>query len=225
MMISSTGLRVRKWLLMPICLAIAVAGHAAVDEGEVLTASEVFAEAPLEVLEMLRPSVRLDMLDYYTQADSLVTVVNALGGESRLEQVEPDYLKLSVSPVSTLEIKVLPLGRKQVVMTLYTVGGEDMAKDTEVRFFDSRLQPLETAKYIKAPDLADFFSLKGSGISDEELREKVPYAAVVYSTGPGDAPLTAALTTLDVLSQEDRDLLKPFQHPVLTARWKGAFKF
>lgn len=211
----------RKWLIMALCLASSVAGFASVNEDEPLTASKVFADAPLEVLDMLRPSTRLDMLDYYSQADSLLTVTNALGGESRLELVAPDYLKVSVTPVSTLEIKILRQGKKEIVMTLYTTGDSVMASDTDVRFFDSRLHPLETSKFLKAPNISDFFTLKGSGISEEELMEKVPYAAVEYTTGPGDAPLEAKLTTLKVISREDRDLLTPLQVPSLSAHWKG----
>ena len=207
------------------CLVTSVAGHAAVNEPEPLTASKVFAEAPLEVLDMLRPSTRLDMLDYYNQADSLLAVTNALGGESRFETVAPDYLKVSVSPVSTLEIKVLQAGKKQIVMTLYTVGDDGMARDTEVRFFDSDLKPLDASRFIKTPTLTDFFSIAGSGISKAELIEKIPFRAVAYTTGPGDAPLTATFTTLDAVSKEDRDSLTPLMIPALSATWKGSFKF
>lgn len=207
------------------CLVTCVAGHPAVNEDAPLTASKVFADAPLEVLEILRPSTRLDMLDYWNQADSVLTATNALGGESRLVQVAPDYMKVAVTPVSTLEIKILPVGKKHVVMTLYTVGDGEMAQDTEVRFFDSQLHPLDSRKYLKGPVLEDFFSLKGSGLDAEDLREKAPYAAVAYSTGPGAEPLTATLTTLRVISQEDRDLLTPFLTPTLSSPWKGGFRF
>ena len=216
---------IRKWIIMTFCLVTCVAGHASMKEDGVITASKVFAEAPLEALDMLRPSTRLDMLDYWTQADSVLTAVNALGGESRLVSVKPDYLKAQVTPVSTLESKILPIGKRQVVMTLYTVGEEEMAQDTEVRFFDSQLRPLDTRKYLQAPVLDDFFTLKGSGIDKEDLREKAPYAAVVYSTGPGDVPLTATLPTLRVISQETRALLTPFLTPPLSAPWKSKYSF
>lgn len=190
-----------------------------------LTASKVFAEAPLEVLDMLRPSTRLDMLDYYTQADSIFVATNALGGESRLLEVAPDYLKAEITPVSTLEIKILKTGNKETVMTLFTTGGEGQARDTEVCFFDSALRPLDGEKLLKAPVLTDFFNLKGSDVSEEDLREKVPYAAVEYTTGPGDEPLTAALTTLSVISKEDRDLLTPLMVKTMSAPWKNKYIF
>lgn len=215
----------RKWLMMILFLAVFAAGYASVkapDEAPpALTASKVFAEVPLEALDMLRPSTRLDMLDYYGQADSILTVANALGGESRLMEVADDYMKVSVTPVSTLEIKILRQGKKEIVMTLYTTGDATMARDTEVRFFDSELKPLEASKYFKAPKLTDFFNLRDSRTSAEDLREKVPYTAVEYTTGPGDVPLIAMLTTLKAISEEDRDLLTPLLIPALSADWKG----
>lgn len=225
MILSGIGRYARIWLLMTICLVTPLAGLAAMKEEEPLTASKVFAQAPLEVLDMLRPSTRLDMLDYYTQADSLLTVSNALGGESRLEQVTPDYMRVSVTPVSTLEIKILQAGKKKIVMTLYTTGDDGVAKDTEVRFFDSTLKPVDGSRFLKAPELADFFNNNKHVISKEELREKVPFMAVYYAIGPGDAPLTAKLTTLETLSQEDRDLLTPLFAPILSVPWKGKFRF
>lgn len=217
--------RVRILLIALFCLATSLAGHAGVKDRETLTASKVFAEAPLEALDMIRPSTRLDMLDYYEQADSILTAANALGGETRLVAVAPDYLKVAVTPVSTLEIKVLPIGKKQVVMTLYTVGDADIARDTDVRFFDEQLRPLDSRKFLKAPSLKDFFPLKGSELTEAGLAEKVPFASILYETGPGSEPLKASLTTLRAISQEDRDLLAPLLIPSLSAPWKGKYTF
>ncbi|MDE6561865.1 MAG: DUF3256 family protein, partial [Muribaculaceae bacterium] len=198
----------RKWLLLTLCLVASAAGHAAVNVADTLTASKVFAEIPLEVLDMLRPSTRLDMLDYYNQADSLLTVQNALGGESRLEQVAPDYIKVSVTPVSTLEIKLLPYKKGQLVMTLYTVSNMESrpsglrpVSDTEVKFFDSNLNPLDPAKFLTPPTINTLFNLKNSNLTEQDLLEKIPFPAIAYSTGPGAAPLTATFTSLEALSQ------------------------
>ena len=217
-----------KWLLLTFCLVASASGYAGVNGSDTLTASKVFAEIPLDVLDMLRPSMRLDMLDYYSQADSILTVQDALGGQSRLEQLTPDYIKVSVTPISTLEIKILKSGKKQIVMTLYTVGGVGAAKDTDIRFFDALLRPLDKSKFIKAPGLLDFFDLKDlkeKQLTKAELIEKIPFAAVAYSTGPGEAPLSATLTTLDVISEGDRELLTPLLSPTLSAIWKGKYRF
>ncbi len=203
-----------------VCLVVCATGYAGVNESVPLTASKVFAEIPFEVLDMIRPSTRLDMLDYYNQADSLIIAQDALGGQSRLEEVADDYLKVSVTPVSTLEIKLLPYKKDTLILTLYTV-----ASDTQVQFFDSSLKPIAADKFLKAPNLKDFFNLTKSGISDKDLLEKIPFEAITYSTGPGDSPLIATFTTLDILSKEDREILTPLLVPSLTSIWKGKFQF
>ncbi|MDE5996903.1 MAG: DUF3256 family protein [Muribaculaceae bacterium] len=203
-----------------VCLVVYATGYAGVKESGPLTASKVFAEIPLEVLDMIRPSTRLDMLDYYNQADSLIIAQDALGGQCRLEQVSDDYLKVSVTPISTLEIKLLPYKKDMIIMTLYTV-----ADDSVISFLDSDLNPLPSDKFFRSPDLQDFFNLKNSGISVSELKEKIPFESIVYSSGPGETPLTAKFTTLSVLSKEDRDILTPLLIPSLTSIWKGKFQF
>jgi len=191
-----------------------------------LTALRAFAEIPLEVLDMVRPSSRLDMIDYYSHADSLWSAPNAMGGKSRLLQVADDYLRMEVTPSSTLEIKILPRGKDRIVMTLYTVGDSDVAKDTEIRFFDRALNPIDGRQMLSLPSLKSFFRLKGSGVKESELLEAVPFAAVYCTTGPGDTPLTAVLTSADLLPQETSGLLKPLLIPGFAARWNGkSFKF
>lgn len=227
----------RKWLLLTVCLVASAAGYAGVNVSDTLSAAKVFANIPLEVLDMIRPSVRLDMLDYYSQADSILTVQNALGDESRLQRVAPDYLKVYVTPVSTLEIKLLKAGNRTIIMTLYTIdnsvreesetesGNIPIVADTEIKFFDSSLAPLSPDKFLKAPALKDFFDLKGSGISETELLEKIPFTAIVYSTGEGETPLYASFTSLSTLPKEDRDFLAPLLRPKLSAPWKSKYNF
>lgn len=191
-----------------------------------LTALRVFADIPLDVLDMLRPSTRLDMIDYYEQADSLLSAPNALGGKSRFLEVADDYLRVEVTSVSTLEIKILPFKKnKNLVMTLYTVGTDDGAKDTQVRFFDELLNPVSDNSLIKFPDLTRFFNLKESGVSKNELKKLIPVVAVRYFTGPGDAPLIAILTSWQILPNETKDMLKSHMIPSLYATWKGSYKF
>lgn len=191
---------------------------------DTLTAAGVFREIPLQVLELLRPSTRLDMLDYYEQADSLLQAPNAMEGYSQLQIVEPDYLKVTISPVSILEIKILPGKKGQIAMTIYTVGSEEVNKDSSVEFFDSSLQPLRRDDYLKMPDLKDYFNLKDSGISLRELRDALPFQTVEYTTGPGSTPLTATFTTLGNAPEETRKKFEPLLRAPLTLTWKGRYE-
>lgn len=219
-------MRIKTLLLLLTVFAASAASAREVEAADTLSARHVFENAPLEVLDMLRPSTRLDMIDYYVEADSLLTVQNALGGQSRLQQLTGDYLRLAVTPVSTLEIKVLPCGKDFIAMTLYTVGGDSIARDTEVRFFDSAMRQLPAGKFLKMPAPRKLFNTKGTDITEADLREWMPFQTMELTTGPGDVPLTATPTTLRTLSRENAARLREIMTPSLTADWTGsAFRF
>lgn len=215
-------------LILTVAAFAGVPVRAAEAPRDALTAANVFRNIPLEVLEILRPSTRLDMLDYYEQADSLWQAPNAMEGYSQLEIVTPDYLKLIISPVSTLEIKILTSGKawgkRQFAMTIYTVGGDDVSKDSSVEFFDEYLMPVRQNVFLKMPELKDYFNLKGSDVTLKELRDYLPFQTVEFSTGPGDTPLTATFTTLDKAPEETRQKLMPLLKNPLTLVWKGKYE-
>lgn len=212
-------------LILAIAMTMVIGASAKSGEAsDTLTAAAVFRDIPLGVLETLRPSTRLDMLDYYVQADSLWQAPNAMDGYSQLQTVAPDYLKLTVSPVSTLEIKILPAKKGQVAMTIYTVGSDEVSKDSSVEFFDASLQPLRKGDYLKDPELKEFFNIKDSGVNERELRDLLPFQTVEYSTGTGDTPLTATFTTLMNAPEETRKKLEPLLKGPLTLKWKGRYE-
>ncbi|MDE6341883.1 MAG: DUF3256 family protein [Muribaculaceae bacterium] len=192
-----------------LCVISAVIFTGASASAEGLTPTGVFANLPLDVIDMLRPAARLDMIDYYAEADSLAPVQDALGGSSRLEAVAPDYLRAAITPVSTLEIKLLPLAADTIVMTLYTVKGDGIAADSKVDFFDRDLKPLQAGKFLKLPEARNFFRLKGSDISARKLDELLPFSSIALSTGPGDTPLSAEFTSVGTLPDEEASMLTP----------------
>lgn len=191
---------------------------------DTLTARRVFTNLPLSVLDLLGRSTRLDMLDYY-DADSLWQAPNTLGGKSVLERVAPDYLSVRLTPVSTLQICILPQRNRAtpLVMTLYTIGGAAESPDTEVRFFDSELKPVDSKKYFTQPELRDFISIpKGSKLKRSDIESAIPFATIAYIAVPGTPfQLMGRLTVGGYLSQEDRELVAPFLKKGLKWEWTG----
>ena len=141
-----------------------------------LTARDVFQRLNVAALDVLSTSSRLDLLDYW-DADSVYRVKNALEGQTWLDRVDADYLRINVSPVSTLDIKLLPAKNGNVVMTLYTTGGEGQARDTSVEFYDAAtLAPIDGSRYFTAPALKTFFKIpKGSATTMKEIEEMIPF--------------------------------------------------
>ena len=188
-----------------------------------LTAAGAFADLPGLAIELLPRSTRLDMLDYYA-ADSIYSAPNAMEGLSRLRSVTPDFLEVELTSVSTLQIKILP-DRKhgQMVMTIYTIGGEKGGADSEVRFYDQNLNELESRRYLKLPELKDYFDIpKGSATDMKEIREMLPFYTTVFSASPGSDLLESRLTIGDYVDMYDYNILKLFMKQDVSYRWTGS---
>lgn len=186
---------------------------------DTLTASRVFTNLPLSVLDLVDKSRRLDMLDYYA-ADSIAHVPNAMEGLSYLDTVTPSYLKVILTPVTELGIKVLPGKKMPVIMTAYTIGDKDQAYDTDLRFFDSGFNELKRDRMIKIATLDDFFNYP-----DKETKKRVaaliPFPTVRYEAEADGSGLTAELTIGQFMSAEDYDSVSKYMRPKLYYKWTG----
>lgn len=185
-----------------------------------ITVRQVFADLESPALELLTKEMRLDMLDYW-DVDSVYKVSNVMDGLSWIEKKTDSYLKVHITNVSNIEIKILPEKKENIVMTIYTVGSDPQAADSQINFYDSTLKPIETSKHLKLPELKDFFEIpKGSRTSMKEIREMVPFPTIAYSVSPDLNQLTATLTVGSYISPDDWNIVKLFVKPDITADWK-----
>ena len=186
----------------------------------VFSARKVFEKIQIPALEILPVSTRLDMLDYW-DVDSVYQASNAMEGLSWLVDVKPDFLKVRVSAVSTLEIKILPVKKGKIVMTVYTLGDDVQAQDSEVNFYDESLEQLPTDKYFVMPVLKDFFEIpKGSATKMKEIEDMIPFPTVAYSANSENDKLEARLTVEKFVNEDDWNIAKLFLKPYITLEWK-----
>lgn len=199
---------------------------ASVDAQKEITAREAFVNLPPDVLDLLSRSTRLDMLDYF-DADSLWQATNTFGGPSVLEQVTPSSLIVRLTPVSRLQVCILPAptpAKEPVVMTLYTVGATEDAPDTEISFFSPDMAPLESSSFFRQPELKDFFHIpKGSKVKVKDLEQEVAFPTVSYLVGQNASGpiLDGSLTISPLLSKESREMLAPYLLPSLRWTWSS----
>lgn len=188
------------------------------------TASNVFIQLPVNVLDILPKSSRYDMLDYYHSGTG-GHVTNAMGGESWLLNCTEDFLEVRLTSVSTFQIKLLPRAKKEpIVMTLYTIGGDGrQPADTDVRFFEwPVLTELDRSKIFKEPRLKDYFFIpKGSVTKMKEIEEMIPFPTYEFTAAPGSDTLTGRLTIGDYLNQDDYNILRLFLLPAVDYSWNG----
>ena len=186
----------------------------------VFTARYVFEKIKTSALEILPPSTRLDMLDYW-DVDSIYKASNVMDGLSWLENLTHDFLKVRISSVSTLEIKILPEKKGKLAMTVYTVGDDVQAQDSEIKFYDEYLNEVETSKHIEMPRVKDFFEIpKGSATKMKEIEEMIPFPTVAFTANPQNDELEARLTVEKYINQDDWNIAKLFVKPYVTLQWK-----
>lgn len=189
---------------------------------DTISVKRAFVEMPVNTLDLLNRSTRLDMLDYFA-VDSVYKAQNALEGESFLKDVTPDFLSLQLTPVSTLDLKVVKTKKgADLVVSVYTISGDNQASDSDLKFFDSSMNELPRDKYLKLPDLSYFFDIpKGSLTTMKEIKEMVPFPTIEYFLSPGSTDIKAKLTVGAFMDQDDYNIMKLFLKPEITYRWDG----
>lgn len=206
---------------MALFVSVIVPSFASREAGDTLKARDVFVNLPVKTLDILSHSTRLDMLDYY-DIDSIYQARNGMEGVSELVKVTPDYLKVRLTPVSTMEIGMLHPQKKKApsAVVLYTVGGNSQAEDTEVAFFDSDLKELPAEKYLEYPDVLDFFDTDDKKIK-ELIDELVPFPTIKFSFLNGSENLAGVLTVGEFMGEENFEKIKPYLKAEQTFIWDG----
>ena len=189
---------------------------------DTISARRAFVEIPATVLDLLSKSTRLDMLDFW-DVDSVYNAVNQMEGLSHLNEVTPDFLEVVITPVSTMQFKILKDKKgNDLVMTIYTVGGGREAKDSEIKFYDTSLQELDSSKLLELPELKEFFEIPRSSITKmKEIEEMIPFYTVCYQAAPGVDTVTGKLTIGQYMSEDDYHIVKLFEKPEIKMVWDG----
>lgn len=188
-----------------------------------LTAAEAFIRLPVAVLDLLPTSTREDMITY-AQNDSTPLLKNGLGGLSQILTLKPDFLEVRITEASTMQLKIFRDSRsgRSVLMTIYTVGNESTAKDSDVEFFDSSLNPIPTDKIMRKPELKQFFSIpKGSLTSMKEIQQMIPFPTYLFRAKAGSDDVSVELTIGEAIGSDEAHILNLFRLPEIIYRWNG----
>lgn len=193
-------------------------------EARITSISAAFLRLPVNYLDILPVSSRLDLLDYAT-ADSIGSVRNALEGKSTLLLLNDDYIKVQLTPVSTLQLRRLPDKKNgYIFVSIYSVGGDGQAFDSDVSFFDETLSPLDAGKIISLPSLLDFFpSLKKNKAGQKRLEQIIPFPTIEFSASKYATTYTlkAYLTIDNFINQDELPFIREHLRSPVTYLWDG----
>lgn len=129
--------------------------------------ADVFRTMPDSLLLLLSNNDRMDLLDF-VESGMTARVTNRLDAKTTLDKLTDDFLHLTVTPLSVMEMKLLPLNDTlQAVAVVKTVAGP--AKDSVVRLYLSDWsRQLNLEDHIQYPDAQAYWTKGADEMSDEE---------------------------------------------------------
>lgn len=192
------------------------------DARDTLTIREAFLQLPVKVMDILPARTRMDMMDFY-DADSIPQVKNAMEGFSQIERpVTSDYMRVRLTDVTEVTLKILPGRKGSVLGVVYSVGPEMGVTDSEITFYSEDMKELKRDKLLKIASTEDFLNIDHKERKlKKEILEAIPFPSVEYSFSPDGTELTARLTTPAAMGLEQRDKVVPYLHDKVTYHWTG----
>lgn len=181
----------------------------------------VFVAMPDSIAPLLTKVNREDCIDFLA-SNMAAKVQTRFGSVAEMKVLTDDYTLMQISPVSTMELKLLPLNDStKVICMVKTVSAT--ASDSDVRFYTSDWkEKLDARSFFSKPQASDFFLPTGS-LTDEEalLVKKADMHLMKASLSKDSATLAFAYTTPDYLNKEDREKLSPYlRKEPLVLRWE-----
>lgn len=196
-------------------------------------AAEALQLMPVSDVPLLSEMMRFEMVTYKIEADSIKKVRNVFAGQSWIEEMTPDYLKVHLSDVSSLTVKRLDAPKmkgKNLIMSLYTIAGDSDTADSTLKFYSMSedkdgtmaLTALPTKRFFKLPAPSDFYVIpRDSKMREKDLNEEFPFHTVEYTIDADSGVLTGRPTIDNYLTEEQRERLQPYLVKEIKWKWNG----
>lgn len=170
------------------------------------TMREVWIDMPDSITMYLTKSMRTELADYVDMKVSAATK-NAIGDTVRIDTLTSDYIAITLSESSKLEMKLLPKDGSNIICMVRTYYGT--AAESIISFWqldwqqlpDISMPALENIELIKKPDslsVTEFNKIKAM-ISPKMIEMRL---------SPDDNSLLLSYSLPDV-NKEDSELIKP----------------
>ena len=168
----------------------------------------LFASEDKGVFMSLPQDTRLDMLDYYA-AGQKMKMQNNFGGQAGIDTLAHDYMKISTSTSSNVELLMASAKRDTViyVITTYLLP----TADCHIAVYDKEWNELKTGKYIKLPEMQDFIRIpKGDKTKRDDVANEIPFPTMRCHLDPATKSITISPTIEGYMTTETHDAIKGY---------------
>lgn len=174
-----------------------------------------FAMAPDDVLPLLPPNTRLDMLDYYNSGLARPSR-NAAGGEAVITASDSRRLAFQLGDSTTCELAVFTAGPDTLVALVETI--RFPMADSSIQWFDAQWQPVRPP--LSEPTLADWLTRDGRR-RRAEAEEALPFMTAEATTDPAQGTITLTRTIDSYFLPGTAPEALSLTHPALVYRLSG----
>lgn len=182
-----------------------------------LIARNCFTTAPIDVLPLLEPQTRQDMLTYY-DAGRDTPSQNVFGSDCRIISLDDDCLKMITGEGVTTEMFVLnPTGKNQVIGVIETI--DTPVADSRVTFYDTGWRDLTGSVSID-PTLADWLP-KAEQRNLADIQRDVPFVLASMHFDPATSTVVADNNMQAYYTADDTPAALTVLKPHLTYKWTG----
>ena len=187
--------------------------------GYTCTIADLFATEPGNIFPLLTRTNRLDMVDYYNSGQ-MVAVHNNLAGESRLVEMDSNYIKVQTSGSRVVEMLIRQAGKDTVITVIETV--MTPVPDSRLTQWNVHWQRYTSDKLFKMPSIDDFIT----GKMPRELRDDLQ-AAIIFPlvrltfTGKDHDTIQASHGTDRFLVPDEYKRYAHYLKPSLSYRFDG----
>jgi hypothetical protein len=184
-----------------------------------------FVAMPDSLLPLMTKVNREDCVDFL-ESHMAAKVKNRFDGQTEMTALTSDYLRIAMTDISTVEMKLLPMPDSSVVTCMVTTVSTPVP-DSHIRFFDAQWQEIPAEGLLEMP-VEDAFYVPTDTLTDElvSLRRKAEMYFVRADLSADDHSLTFTYTSPQYLAKEDREALDPWltKEPVRYEFEEGYFK-
>ena len=142
-----------KRYLSILCLSLAMMPLT----GMAHTIADFFASEPGNIFPLLTRTNRLDMVDYYNSGQT-VSIANNLTGNSKLLELDNNYIKVQTSGAKMVEMLMRMAGKDTVITVIETV--MTPVPDSRLTQWNAHWQRFTSDKLFTMPGIDDFFVKK-----------------------------------------------------------------
>ena len=178
-----------------------------------------FLSMPDSLLPLLTERNRQDLLDFY-QNNMEAKVRNRMNSYVRLDTLTDDYLRLTLSTVSSLQMKQLQTTDSMTIVCMVrTVAAP--ARDSQVEFYDTAWRRLYWLE-LPVPQTSDYFDQAPDSVARmmEFAQRSVDDLRLVDVTIEPNQPVFTLQIATDELAEDEKKVAHRLVHHI-RYRWTG----